>query len=214
MDTKKIVQLLQNKKTQNYTFNTIFFIIFSIFVVFAIRPNITTAFTLRKELQNLKLENRQLDAQILKIVELQSVAEAYRNELSLLEEALPSSPQVAKVIDDVRNSASGSAMLIDSIRAEEILLQDDGSIAPENEQENTETVIDTSLANGTPLQTFVVHMQVESTEDGIRTFLTSLLGQRRVKTLYSVEIVSVNEEASQIYEDSYTVTFVINGYYL
>ncbi|MCA9371428.1 hypothetical protein KC726_00875 [Candidatus Woesebacteria bacterium] len=211
MDTKKIVQLLQNKKTQNYTYNTIFFVIFSVFVLFAIRPNLVTAFNLQKELQDLKLANRELDAKILKIVELQSVAESYRDQLPLLDEALPDRPNVAKVIEDVRKSASDSGMLINSITAEQIVLAVDPNASGDE-------VLDTggtgNIASTDSYQHFQVDMVVGSGFENMDTFLGSLLTQRRLKGIDSVSILSDSAAADAAGEERYTVTLLIGGYYL
>ena len=55
MDRKKILELLKQKQVQDYTFSIAFFLVFSFFVIFAIRPNLITAFSLQKELEELKL---------------------------------------------------------------------------------------------------------------------------------------------------------------
>jgi len=59
MDKKKIIALLGERKVQDYTFNALFFLIFSFFLIFAIRPNVVTVFTLQQEFQELKLKNKE-----------------------------------------------------------------------------------------------------------------------------------------------------------
>src|SRR5215207_9426051 len=103
---KNVTSLLQDQKVKNYSFSIGFFIVFSIFLYFAIRPNLITAFNLQKELQDLKLKNREYEEKILQIVNYQTTIEENRDRFVLLEEAIPPSPNVVKVVEDIKKSAS------------------------------------------------------------------------------------------------------------
>ena len=83
MNKDKILALLKDKKTQDYTFQFFFFVIFAVFVVVAIRPNLITAFNLQKELQDVKLNNKVAEEVIQQIVNYQSVIESERDKLLL-----------------------------------------------------------------------------------------------------------------------------------
>ncbi|HRN69696.1 MAG TPA: hypothetical protein PLS49_00800, partial [Candidatus Woesebacteria bacterium] len=120
IDRTKITSLILEEKVQNYSFSIGFLLIFSLFVYFAIRPNLVTAFNLEKEKQDLRLQNRKYEEQILQIVNYQSTIEEYRDKLYLLDEAVPSSPAVTKIINDVKKSASESGILLTSVTVDEI----------------------------------------------------------------------------------------------
>ena len=57
INLKKIIRTLGDKKVRDYIYISIFFILFSIFIFFAIKPALTTAFSLKKEEEELKEKN-------------------------------------------------------------------------------------------------------------------------------------------------------------
>jgi len=134
MDKKALLQLLNKKEVHKYGFTIAFFIIFSFFLVFAIRPNLVTAFTLQKELQDLKIKNKKSEAVILQVVSYQSTLEEYRDKLPLLDQAVPSSPTVAQVVDEVKKSASDSGLLANTISVQQIHLKKGSSTKNQSEQ--------------------------------------------------------------------------------
>ena len=190
MDRKKILELLGEKKVQNYSFTIVFFLVFSIFVYFAIRPNLITAFSLQKELQDIKLQNREYDEQILQILNYQTTVEQYRDKFYLLDEAIPATPQLAKVLDDVKKSAEESGMVLTSITTEEIDFK--------KKEDDTLAAIKINMITSSPLS------QVE-------LLLKALVNQRRIKTIdsFSIGAAGNTEDA-----DVYSITLEIQGYYL
>lgn len=195
IDKKKIIALLQDKKVQNYSFLIVFFILFAFFVIFAIRPNLLTAFNLQKELQDLKLESREFESKIQKIVAYQTILEQHRDDLPLLDQAVPSSPELANVIEDVRQSATDSGVLIDTLSVESVDYK--------------------AKSKGNELQTFSVNANASSTPQDLREFLDLLVNQRRLK---SFEIVDVSK--SDFTDDSandiniYKINLIVSSSYL
>lgn len=195
IDRKKIVALLQDKKVQNYGFLIVFFIIFTFFIIFAIRPNLTTAFNLQKELQDLKLQNREFESKIQKIVSYQTFLETYRNDLPLLDEAVPYSPEIAKVIEDVRQSATDSGVLIQSLKVESVDYK--------------------AKATDAGIKGFSINAEAEATTANMRSFFDLLLKQRRLKSLDLVDLTKsdfTGEESSDI--NIYRIRLIISSSYL
>jgi len=58
MDLSNISKSIFVKKTGNYISIIFFLLIFSIFIIFAIKPSLTTAFSLKKEEVDLKKVDR------------------------------------------------------------------------------------------------------------------------------------------------------------
>lgn len=186
MDRKKVLELLKEKKVQDYSFNIFFFLVFAIFVGFAIRPNLITAFSLQKELQELKLRNSALEDMILQIVDYQSKIEQYRDKLPLLDDAVPSSPTLAKAVEDVRKTASDSGLLVKSMSVESITFKD--------------------ATGAGELQNFSLTFQGSATQNQINTFLNAILKQRRLKMFDSLTISNNESEIS--------LNVIIRTYYL
>jgi len=120
MNKEKILALLKDKKTQDYTFQFFFFVIFAVFVIVAIRPNLVTAFSLQKELQDVKLNNKVAEEVIQQIVNYQSIIESERDKLLLLDEAVPSTPDLSNVVDQITQTASSSGLIVTNLKIENI----------------------------------------------------------------------------------------------
>ena len=124
MDTKLfITQLLSKKEVADYTYTTLFFIISTMFVLFAIRPSLTIAFALRKEAQELKKINTAYEQNIVKIIALQSQLTTIRNKIHLLEEATPSKPEIKIIINNLQTIADESAVQLKEFGIPEITLK-------------------------------------------------------------------------------------------
>lgn len=194
MDRKKILQALSQQKVQNPTFTIIFFLLFSFFVYFAIRPNLVTAFSLQKELQEVRLKNREYEEQILQIVNYQTAVEQYRDDFVLLDEAVPQNPGVVKVVDDIRKSASESGILLTSLQ-----VTDSFEYKNTNEKKD-EKLMSFSLTTSTDVQI-----------DQLQEFINRIINQRRIKTIESIEITS-KETGEQ--GTIFSITMNVKGHYL
>jgi Tfp pilus assembly protein PilO len=194
MDRKKIMLALSQEKVQKPTFTIIFFLLFSFFVYFAIRPNLVTAFSLQKELQDVRLKNKEYEEQILQIVNYQTAVEQYRDDFPLLDEAIPLSPGVVKVVDDIRKSASEAGILLETLSV------DDSFEYKNEETPKTEELVSFSLSTTSEIQI-----------DQLQQFINNLLDQRRIKTIESVDISSKElDEQGTVF----SITINIMAYYL
>ncbi len=170
--TKKIF----SKKTRNYTFTILFFVIFSLFILFAIKPSLTTAASLKKEEIDLKKIDAQYEDQILNIAQVQSLMEENREELPLLTSAISDHPQVNKMIDDIKQASDKSSFMLKKASIGEVNLLD-------SKNKNLQTV----------------HLTVEGTSDfdNLMRFIQVLFNQRRLKTIQKMVIAKdQKEEAS------------------
>lgn len=233
MNKERILVMLKDKKVQNYSYHIFFFLAFSFFVIFAIQPNLSTAFRLQKELQDLRLENKKSEEVILQIVNYQSLMEEYRDSLYVLDEALPSTPELASAIEDVSKIASESGLILQSMTVESISLKGDTSSAPlggqnggslelQNEVLGLITQVnDPGAAEGNPssegvvnsssnpdLLSFTVSVDGKASMGQIADFLNQVIDQRRLKTYDTIGIVSNTEGTSTI------INILIRTYYL
>ena len=194
-DRKKIIALLQDKKIQDYSFLIVFFIVFSFFLIFAIRPNLITAFNLQKELQDLKLQNREFESKIQKIVTYQTVLELHRDDLPLLDQAVPATPEVAKVIEDVRQSATDSGVLLETLKVESV------DYKPKTA--------------GKAVQQFNVRADASATTGNLRVFLDTLINQRRLKSLEVVDLSKADFTDGDTNDiNIYKINLIVSSSYL
>ena len=101
----KISKSIFTKKTIDYTFVILFLVIFSIFILAAIKPSLTTATSLKKEEIDLKKIDSLYESKISNITLIQSQVEEYRDDIFLLNEAVSQFPEVNKMVEDVKKVA-------------------------------------------------------------------------------------------------------------
>src|SRR3989344_8082206 len=100
MDLAVITKSIFQKKRGNYIFIIFFLLIFSIFIIFAIKPSLTTAFSLKKEELDLKRVDRIYEEKINSITSIQTQIEENRDNLPLLSHSISEHPEVNKIIED------------------------------------------------------------------------------------------------------------------
>ena len=112
MEKSNLTKIIFSKKTSDYTFAVLFLLIFSIFIVFAIRPSLTTAASLKKEEKDLLKIDALYENKIMDIALVQSQIEENRDSLFLLNDAVSEYPQVNKMIEDVKKIADENDLFI------------------------------------------------------------------------------------------------------
>lgn len=192
MNKNDLLDKLANKKIKEYGFTIAFFLIFSFFIVFAIRPNLSSVISLNEQLTQLHGLDVQYEDSITKIINLQSLIEQNRENFYLLDQSLPSNPQVNKVIDDIKKNASDSGIQIDKIVVDEVNLKED--------------------ASKNKMKTFSVHMETASKFENIKQFIDNLFAQRRLK---SIQNLTLERDAMSGSESAtLKIKLEIGGYYL
>src|SRR3989344_4656221 len=112
INLKKIIRTLGDKKVRDYIYIFIFFILFSIFIFFAIKPALTTAFSLKKEEEELKEKNLIYQKAISDANNNLYVLEDVRDKLYLIDESISNSPQINKVVNDIENASLDSSLFL------------------------------------------------------------------------------------------------------
>jgi len=186
---KELLEKIFTKKTQDYSFSILFFLILSIFVVFAIRPSLTTAFSLTKEENDLKTLDDQYEMQIGNIINLQSTIEENRDKLYLVEESISNSPQVNKIIMDIKKVGDSNSIIITSLSIGEVNL--------------------TELDNKS-LQTLKISLEGSGNYENIMAFIKTLFNKRRLETIEKMKIIKDEKNTSN---STLTIKMDIQGYY-
>lgn len=112
----QIIRLIQNKKEiKDYTYATLFFLVSSFFTFFVIRPSVLTAFTLKEKAKELNQIDVNLEKNIGNVINLQSQMMELREELSLINIALPGKPNIRNLVDFIDKSASEEGAVINNL---------------------------------------------------------------------------------------------------
>ncbi len=188
---KELLKKIRSKKGQDYTYLTVFFLIFSAFIMFAIRPSLITAFSLKKEEKDLEQLDSNYEKTISTVVSNQSTLESLRDRLYLLNEALPISPQIDKLIKDILNNGKTNSINISNISV--------GDIDLINKTHNTQKKI-------------IINLEANSSYENLIKFIKDLSNQRRLKILDSLEISTGSQSASQ--SGQLNIKMQIQGFYL
>lgn len=115
LNLKKIIKSLSDKNVRDYLYISVFFILFSIFVFFAIKPALTTAFSLIKEESELKEKNLTYQRAISDANKNLYILEEFRDKLYLIDESISNSPQINKVVDDIGNANNINLLTLKNI---------------------------------------------------------------------------------------------------
>ena len=205
MNREELIQKVMNKKVKDYTFVVFFFLIFSVFVFFAIRPNILTAINLQNELNELRFQDEQYERTILNIVDYQTILETTRDEFYLLEDAVPASPRLYGMVENVQKAASVSGAVINDIQVSEVQFK-----AEEVEKKsNGKRKNDTSELSA---NSYIVNFNLEGNLQQTQSFIRTILDQRRLKTFETITLSTSQSNASQ--EAEFNVAIQLEGYYL
>ncbi|MGB9707211.1 MAG: type 4a pilus biogenesis protein PilO [Microgenomates group bacterium] len=182
---------LFEKENQNYIYISLFLIIFSIFIYFAIRPSLMTIFSLNKEAGELEKINSLYDGQINKILQIQSELENNRDRLNLITEAIPDFPQVNKIVSDIKKTTEENGIFMKNASAMELNLF------------NT---------NKRDLKTIIFSIEGETTFENFQNFLKNLYEQRRLKRIKKI-ILSQGEKEGTV-SAKLKVNLEIEAFYL
>lgn len=163
INKSSIKRTLQIKKATDYSYTILFFLSFSFFTFFVIRPNIVTILSLQEEAGRLKILDTGYENVIRKIVDIQTFLETNRENLYLLDEALPSSPNLNKIVDDTQYAASGSALNLTAMTINKVDLKD--------------------VSNQTEEKTVIINIEADGTFVETKNFISEVLNDRRLKNI-------------------------------
>ncbi|NMB84490.1 type 4a pilus biogenesis protein PilO [Candidatus Roizmanbacteria bacterium] len=192
MERNKLIQKIFNKKTVDYSYAIIFFLVCSFFLLFVIRPNIISVASSSQKIDELSKNDNFLENQVQNIVKIQSSLETNRDNLSLLEESIAKTPQVNKILSDLNTAVKNNNLTIETMNITDINLKD---ISKENQPKSVN--LDIFLRGSFP--DFV-------------GLVKEISSQRRLKLVKSLLITKENQEGS----GSATLNFKLQvaSYYL
>lgn len=170
---KSLVDHLQQRKVQDFSYAILFLLISSFFAYFVIRPVLSIAVALRREGQDLERINKVYEENIAKVLQLQADLELVRPKSHLLEEALPGSPKVDALVADIRKVAAAENIVLDNVSIDGIQIK--------GEKKEVEA------APGQIGNVKITMSMTGNYEDGVR-FVRALAQQRRIKTIHAVDL--------------------------
>ncbi len=193
---KSIFKKLFTEKTKDYSYTIIFFLAFSFFIFFVIRPNLVSVFDAYSQVSDLSQEDKTYGSQIEKIIDIQSTMEQSRSDLGLLDQAVTNTPQVNQLLRDVQNSTTKSGLLVNRVSVSDINLKDVG--------------------NGDKVSSVDLEIDVSGTYNELVSFLKDTQNQRRLKFIKKMNLSKTDTTSTPQASASSALELqlVIEGYYL
>lgn len=169
----RLKPFLDNKKKNTYLTAILSLLSLSFFGVFAIKPTLTTAVSLNRDIQDLKVLNAQYEEKITSIIKAQSAYEQIRDDIPLFYATLPKTPLSTKVLIEEEKIATSSNVIIEQIQIDSIPIS--------------------KLENQTTLQEFNLTMVVTGDYIDTYNFINHLLKSQRI---VSIDELNLEQQGS------------------
>lgn len=181
---QSIAPIINRPYTRTYTTVIFSFLAVSLFGWYAIKPTVQTILFLRREIADKTVLNQKMEEKITALIEAQAAYEAVQQQLPLVDEALPQTPEVIDAVTQLRNLAVISGASISAIQV---------STVPILGQDATPSA---KTAQATKKQTeFSITTVISGPFNIIRTFLDGVINMRRIITIETLNLNPVREEA-------------------
>lgn len=166
---------IKSKKTASYLTITLSFLSLSLFGLFAIRPTLITAISLINNVDQLRKLNIEYENKIGNLIRAQSEYEKIREELPLIDSALPQNASFSKLARAIERYA----------RRENVTIN----------QFQIDTVPISTLSASTTLYNFGFSLVGLGAYESLSNFLDHLVNWKRIITIKSLEF---NQEGSTV----------------
>lgn len=169
----RLTKLFEKEEVKAYTMAILSFFALSFFTLFAIKPTLSTLFTLRKQIADSKQLDKDLETKINSLLEIQEEFQGYKEDLNLVKEALPTYPQLPNLLRKIEGLAKEQGILITDLQVEGFELQE-------------------KTASDEPLS-FTFLLTVAGDYPQVEGFLKKLLNLRRIIALEELKF-SLDQE--------------------
>jgi len=197
MNKKKLLNKVLTKKTKDYIYLTLFFLIASFFTFFAIKPSLEIAFTLNKKKMDLKTADDMYESVIVSLLQLQSNLEKYRTDLVYLDQAIPMKIRISGVLSKLTNLLEINNLTVDNLSISNL------ELVKEKEQETQK------------LRSIAINLQLSGDFPDFVRFLKGIQNERRLKVVKKIVIDkgSINID-SATKSGSLKINLQIESYFL
>ncbi len=119
---RNLKSFFRKDENKNYLYLSIFFLVFSFFLFFVIRPTLKSAFKSRSKKEELLRATKRLEDVINKAVILQTEMEKYREDFDLLYEAIPERVKIAQVMRELEGAIREANLKVENASVSDINL--------------------------------------------------------------------------------------------
>ena len=182
--TQRLKVFLQSEEIKAYTMAILSFFAISFFAVFAIKPTLTTFFSLRRQIQDYEEFDKQLEDKINMLLKAQEQYQLYKNNTFLLSQALPTDPQFTYLIKKIEKISEETKTELSRLEINEV-----DFINSPDKTKSTEDLSNTKLqSENRDYQSFGFQTEINGSYQDSETFLKRLMNTRRIISLLSLKM--------------------------
>jgi Tfp pilus assembly protein PilO len=168
---------LEKPKNKIYTSVIFSFLAISLFSWFAIKPTIQTIIYLQREISDKTVLDKKMEQKIANLIETQTNYENVKNQLSLIEDAIPLNPDSLDAVIQLKNLINTTEATISSLQVAQVpLFSESNSVNPKN---------------STPQNEFAINAMVSGKYADIEQYLNGLVGMRRI---FSIDTLTLSPD--------------------
>lgn len=121
---KTIKKIIGERDIKDYTYLILFLLISTFFSFFAIKPALTTAFSLQKEVVELQKTNQLYENIITRVITIQQEMQEIRDNIVLLDRAVTRMPDIKNLIEDLNKKAKSKGFIIEKMQISPLKLKE------------------------------------------------------------------------------------------
>lgn len=191
------------KKTYHYSYTPVIFsfLTVALFGWYAIKPTIQTILYLKREIQDKTSVSQKMEDKISSLIEAQMNIESLQNQLPLVSEALPETPELINLVSQLKNLALINNASLSAIQT--------GNTPLYKEKIGNKT-------RSAKLVNVPLTVSITGPYPAIQSFLSGLFEMRRLVTVDSLNIVNLFAQpgASRTAGSNLRLVLKLNTYYL
>lgn len=206
---QSIEQVANKPQARAYTTAIFSFLAVSLFGWYAIRPTLQTILFLRREIDDNKKINQQMEEKIGKLIEAHATYQSIKADLPYISQALPPDPELLSALGQIRNVAQLRGASISAITSSAAPLLSNEQTAP-NKSTSPKDISNLKVKN---VQLSVV---LVGTYDILEGIIEDILSMRRIITIDTLNFTPNGETEQQLTFGSIPLKLVIrlNAHYI
>lgn len=204
LNRKKLILNLSGEEIKDYSYLIGFFLIFSFFIFFVIRPNLKSVFESHLLIEKLKKDDALYESEIMSVIDIQEKMINFRNDLPIINSAITFKPDVNQLINDIIKIIKNNFFLVENFSFANVNLKD---VSREN-----------------VLKPISFSLNLIGNFSDLISLINEINQQRRLKLIKSIsvekeinkEMMVASTESAQLSSESaqLKINLIVEGYYL
>lgn len=171
---RELKKLFEREEVKAYTMTILSLFALSFFTLFAIRPTLATLFSLRRQISDSREVDHQLELKINTLLQAQETLQKEKDNLFLLDEALPSDPQFTVLVRELETLARDNEATLAALQVESFNFQGKSDVPKKAAAEKKV---------GNEPESFNFSLRLSADYLRLKNFLNQLMSLKRIVTI-------------------------------